>query len=280
MTVLSPALLQSVWTITLMMHAEYGTEYVTPDDSGEQICRIDGLPSLFRRLLQPLDAIRLWKQHISESVTQDMLTSGKCSRIIQHVEDTFLGLETKQSWRYPEVALRVKFNRTISMLADQVAEAIQRKSGDKFYTGVHLRIEPDATGWYAGDTYHERDNLLRHFKEVVYNFDADNTVYIAGAFNESIEAEMGSFLERRIITKRIVLGEELLSEFHSEQLALLDFLVLSKAQYYVGFVASSMSYFCQEYRVLLGHNRLTSYLIDIQRDWYDFKDALAVQNDK
>ena len=144
--------------------------------------------------------------------------------------------------------------------------------------GVHLRMEDDALNWFEGDVFHSRENLLRHFKEVVYNFHARNAVYIAGAFNKTIEPEVSSVFQRRVITKRMILGHQLLSELHSEQLALLDFLVLSEAQYFVGFMASSMSYFCQEYRMLQGKPRLTSYLIDIQRDHDHFGEAMAVRD--
>lgn len=116
---------------------------------------------------------------------------------------------------------------------------------------------------------------MRHFKEVVYN-SPSNTIYIAGAFNETIEPEASSLFEQRVITKRNILGHQLLSELHSEQLALLDFLVLAEAQYFVGFMASLMSYFCQEYRMLQGKSRLTSYLIDAHRDRYQFNEAMAV----
>lgn len=260
------------------MHADHDIEYVRLDNTGEHTCNLTELPTLFRRGLAPSDVIRLWKRHIADAVSPEMLTSGKCKTIVEPVQDVFLASKTKHSHRYAEAASRVKFNRTISMLADQVVAAIQQRSGDTAgkFSGVHLRIEEDASAWFVGDAYNDRPNLLRHFKEVVYNFDAGNTVFIAGAFNETIEAEIGSFFERRVVTKRMLLGESQLSGLHSEQLALLDFLVLTKAQYFVGFVASSMSYFCQEYRMLLGKPRLTSYLIDMQRDWYDFKEVLAV----
>ena len=249
-----------------------------PEDSWERPCKVDKFPTLFRRLLQPHEAVELWKQHLAQVVPAELLSSGACTRVVQDVEDTFLALDTKDSWRYAEVVSRVKFNSTLSMLADIVVASM--KDSDKHrpaFTGVHLRIEADTLYFYMGDAFNERHHLLRHFKEVIYNFNAENTVYIAAALNKTGEAEIASILGRKVVTKSMVLDQALLASLDSEQLAILDFLVLSKARYFVGYTASSMSYFCKEYRVLQGWPRVSSYLLDIQLDRFQFKEAMTVR---
>ena len=109
--------------------ADYNIEYVVPDDASEHPCKVDKIPTLFRRLLQPHEAVRLWKQHLVEAIPTEMLASGECTRIVLDVEDTFLALDTKSSWRYAEVVARVKFNSTLSYLADLVVARMGDKEG-------------------------------------------------------------------------------------------------------------------------------------------------------
>ena len=274
-------------TIRRAARAEYSIDFITqtgppgPQEPGPgDKCMVPSFPSLFRKLLPPQEVISMWRRHIADVVPQDML--GRCVSIVQTMQDALLSIQTQHSWRFAEMASRVKFNTTISKLADQVAESMREKdkyhAGGPGFTGVHLRIEDDAAAFFEGDPFNSRDNMLRHYKEVVYNFDASQTVYIAGAHGEDDEAEMASLLERKIVTKRKVLEPALLANLDSEQLALIDFLVLSKAQYFVGLAASSMSYFCKEYRVLQGRPRLTSYLLDIQRDRYKFREAMTLSH--
>lgn len=49
---------------------------------------------------------------------------------------------------------------------------------------------------------------------------------------------------------------------HSEQIALLDFLVLAAGRQYVGFGASTFSFFLREYRLLQGFPRDTTTLVN------------------
>ena len=48
----------------------------------------------------------------------------------------------------------------------------------------------------------------------------------------------------------------------SEQLALIDFLILANAQQFVGFGPSTFSFYMREYRALQGMHRSTSFLLD------------------
>ena len=124
--------------LRLTFHAEYGIEHVAPDNNEELTCNILPLPSLFRRVLPLADVIKLWKQQIYDAASQAMLQSRKCKRIVQDVEDTFLAIETKRSWRYAEVASRVQFNRTIKALANRIVEGIRERSGQSagVFTGL------------------------------------------------------------------------------------------------------------------------------------------------
>ncbi len=49
---------------------------------------------------------------------------------------------------------------------------------------------------------------------------------------------------------------------HSEQVALLDFIVCASGERFVGFGASTFSFFMREYRLMHGKPRSTSVLVD------------------
>lgn len=62
-----------------------------------------------------------------------------------------------------------------------------------------------------------------------------------------------------------ILTPEELAPLHTEQTALLDFLVLIYSQRFVGFGASTFSLYVREYRYLMGISpRSTSLLMDTQ----------------
>ena len=185
--------------------AEYSIDFITqtgppgPQEPGPgDECMVPSFPSLFGKVLPSQEVISMWRRHIADVVPQDMLR--KCESIVQTMQDALLSIQTQHSWRFAEMASRVKFNTTISKLADQVVESMREQdryhAGGPGFTGVHLRIEDDAAAFFEGDPFNSRDNMLRHYKEVVYNFDASQTVYIAGAHGEGDEAEMASLLER------------------------------------------------------------------------------------
>ena len=52
------------------------------------------------------------------------------------------------------------------------------------------------------------------------------------------------------------------ADLTSEQKALVDFLVLSRGATFVGFGASTFSFYLREYRALFGINHTTSVLVD------------------
>lgn len=53
-----------------------------------------------------------------------------------------------------------------------------------------------------------------------------------------------------------------LTGLHSEQVALLDFIVCAAGERFVGFGASTFSFFMREYRLLHGKPRATTALVD------------------
>lgn len=55
------------------------------------------------------------------------------------------------------------------------------------------------------------------------------------------------------------------AELNSEQLALLDFLILSRSHQFVGFGSSTFSFFLREYRALHGVPRSSSHLVNSSR---------------
>ncbi|KAL4439928.1 hypothetical protein ABPG75_002929 [Micractinium tetrahymenae] len=151
----------------------------------------------------------------------------------------------------------------IEALAARVAEGVGA------FNALHLRVEPD-----MGLTEEE---LLPAFVESMCSlgFNASTPLYVAsGLMSYTDSARMQHFRElltgagvcSRVVVKEDVLKPSELAGLHSEQLALIDLLVLSRAQKMVGTKRSAFSYMARELRLLRGRPRATSLLHPPQRD--------------
>ena len=80
-----------------------------------------------------------------------------------------------------------------------------------------------------------------------------------------------------ITSKEMVLPQQELDSFTSEQRAAIDFLVLTNCNKFVGHSASSMSFLVQEFRRLNGHPKETSILVEGHPNMFLFSVGLAVK---
>jgi GDP-fucose protein O-fucosyltransferase len=68
-----------------------------------------------------------------------------------------------------------------------------------------------------------------------------------------------------VFHKSQFLSKRELSMLHSEQKALIDFLVLARSQNFVGFVTSTFSFFVQQYRDLHGFPAGEAVMVDVPK---------------
>ncbi|GBF97806.1 hypothetical protein Rsub_11332 [Raphidocelis subcapitata] len=153
-------------------------------------------------------------------------------------------------------AQSLAFNSTVEALAEEVAAAI----GGAF-NGAHMRIELDM-GLKAEKAMPQ---YITHMRRLGFN--ASAPLYAAsglltyndtGAFRRMEEALKSAGVCSRVLSKEFLVGPERLAGLHSEQLALVDLLVLTRSARFVGHKASTFSYFARDLRALRGGGDLTT----------------------
>ncbi|GAB4819747.1 hypothetical protein N2152v2_006793 [Parachlorella kessleri] len=154
------------------------------------------------------------------------------------------------------------FNRDIVAAAESIIQRLPPR-----YYGLHLRMEYDFEA--LGRT---PERPLMAYVEVMRraHFNASTPVYVASAIFNDMPEDAG--LVKRRLRKRGVVGQlhyhrqfldsRVRTGFKSEQLALLDFLVLERAERIVGFCQSSFSWYLREQRALRGVSKSTLLMVD------------------
>ncbi|KAF6260637.1 hypothetical protein COO60DRAFT_1269269, partial [Scenedesmus sp. NREL 46B-D3] len=169
-----------------------------------------------------------------------------------------------------EAATALKFNKTIVHMARTIINGM-RGAGIARYNGAHLRLEKDAVDWarILGGFKKYLAEYARSFAAA--GFSKRKDLYIASgllSYNASQEMkDMLTFLEPHssVQYKEMYLPADMLSSLNPEQEALVDFLVLSNSDNFVGLGSSTFSVYLREYRVLLGHARLADVFVDTSR---------------
>ncbi|KAI8462190.1 MAG: hypothetical protein J3K34DRAFT_450571 [Monoraphidium minutum] len=157
---------------------------------------------------------------------------------------------------------------TFAPSVTKVADLILSKLPGKF-NGAHLRIEPDFSIAFGNTPLSLFINAMKSF-----GYNSEAPVYVAsGVFTSEDTSEQAN------VTGTLVINEVVSTVLHkkqfvprgtlqgltSEQLALIDLLVLSRADKVVGHCQSSFSWFLMEWRALHGLPRNTSHLIQVPR---------------
>ncbi|GAB4821431.1 hypothetical protein N2152v2_008477 [Parachlorella kessleri] len=142
-------------------------------------------------------------------------------------------------------------------------------AGYATFLGAHLRIEPDWSTVYTTDQGQDILGLyIKHMKKA--GFQPTSAVYAAsGIFSYANSTEIERVRARlsaagvcgTLLYKEMLLPHEAFQGLHSEQLALVDLLVLTRAQKLVGDGRSSFAGFLNQYRVLQGQPRDSFYNI-------------------
>lgn len=159
------------------------------------------------------------------------------------------------------------FNRRLQNLAEKVQGAI-----GKPYNGLHLRVEPDAVVW---NHVLDKESLIDEYARAMKagSFAADAPIYVAcglqwGGSTKEFDAVVAMFQNResswgdKFVYKEKFLDKVDLEGLHSEQIALVDLLVLSLSESFVGHPGSTFSVLIEQIR--LSDSQKASIFIDLK----------------
>ncbi|KAL4423902.1 hypothetical protein ABPG75_001203 [Micractinium tetrahymenae] len=192
---------------------------------------------------------------------------------------TFFSLHTSSMLPIvSQVAATLHFNPNLEYLADRVVAYITR-DGRRRFNGAHLRVEKDAAEWF----------IILGGPQVVWNmyrekmheagFEPTLPLYVAtgllsyGAeleFQGGVNMLVTSHLCSEVLYKEQYVPIFELQRLNSEQLALLDFLILARAEKFVGFGPSTFSFYLREHRMLHGMPPEQSHLVNASKIGTDF----------
>ena len=140
------------------------------------------------------------------------------------------------------------------------------------FNGVHLRIESDARDWSsimggADAVWEGYTGAMRAAKfesgSPLYAASGLLTYGAAGKMEDAIRTLVEDGLASSVHYKELYLPASETAGLSSEQSALVDFLVLSRASSFVGFGSSTFSFYLREHRALVGGlPRSSSILVD------------------
>ncbi|KAK9814823.1 hypothetical protein WJX72_012059 [[Myrmecia] bisecta] len=191
------------------------------------------------------------------------------------------------------VVQHLAFSKHIQALADKVCQGMAAKLGKSgkaspVFNGVHLRIEEDAMSWLTNfDAGVSQERIWEMYYERCESAEVSRALplYVASGILQDGAAKLPpqfTELQRRFASsihhKEMYLTPADTASLDSEQLALIDFLVLATAQRFVGIATSTFSLFLVEYRAIQGVDRIMSGLVDLRsmpQFYYDYLDQAA-----
>ncbi|GAX73979.1 hypothetical protein CEUSTIGMA_g1429.t1 [Chlamydomonas eustigma] len=189
----------------------------------------------------------------------------KSTIIVLDLPSTFFSIMTVSCMEEArEAAKMLTFSPQLKKLADLIVSKIW-ESGVKSYNGIHFRVERDAADWQrlhgGADAYVQL--YLKACKRA--GFSSSQSLYVASGLLSYADLEEVSWLNatlsplaKTILYKEMFLTQNELAQYNTEQLALLDFLVLAQCQTFVGIGTSTFSVYLREYRRLHGRKDRSS----------------------
>ncbi|KAL4423751.1 hypothetical protein ABPG75_001052 [Micractinium tetrahymenae] len=190
--------------------------------------------------------------------------------------DRVLGLTSK-------VALSLHFSPHLQALADRIVAAVT-DGGRRPFNGLHLRLETDALFFHQSQAGQQKawEAYIEGMRESGFN--ASLPVYVASGlltynsteqWHQLVDKMRALGLAAEVLHKEKLLRAEELQGLHMEQVAVLDFLVLARAQRVVGLAASTFSTYLREYRALHGIPKATARLVGDTPRWFEHTVALV-----
>ena len=168
------------------------------------------------------------------------------------------------------VARNLPFAPALHKLADKVLAGLAMDSA--VFNAAHLRFESDAWEWrmYMGGTESFQNECFEAMQTA--GFDRYTPVYLATGLltykgGQDVLSSLATDMAQKgfcngVRYKEQILDNSELGFLHSEQKALVDLLVLTKAQAFVGFEPSTFSFYTSQYRMLLGFKPESSVLVE------------------
>jgi hypothetical protein len=181
-------------------------------------------------------------------------------RLLLSLPSTLLALRSRMQPLMTEVAMNLHFSPALRVSAARVAASVNRQFHAQHFNGMHLRAEADAmqVGWFQ-----ERggvDMVWQAYANatVLAGFSKSVPMYVAsGIFGDADAADQRQRLARLggkaasgVCEKTKFLLQKERESLSLGQLAVIDFLVLARAQRLVVFDRSSFSIFLHEFRKL------------------------------
>lgn len=205
----------------------------------------------------------------SLQLLMDKHSETKSQALILDLPCTFFSTQTEDILPLTAViAETMEFPPNLIKLADKIRE-VMTHHGKISYNGVHLRVEKDATDWMLimggpGAVWHKYVRLMGDM-----GMNQSQALYVASGLasakdETNWELAQGLLLQHasHILCKERFVPDWELENLHTEQLALLDLLILKSAKTFVGFAPSTFSHYIKEYRYLHGLDRRTSALVN------------------
>ena len=131
-----------------------------------------------------------------------------------------------------------------------------------FLNSFLCRVEKDAADWQRLNGGEEAYVLLYIQAAKRAGFGNDRDLFVAsGLLSYAGDTEMLwlnktlQSVTRQLVYKEMFIPEAILAQFNTEQLALIDFLVLSKSRTFVGIGSSTFSVYLREYRKIQGYTK-------------------------
>ncbi|GAB4818932.1 hypothetical protein N2152v2_005978 [Parachlorella kessleri] len=165
--------------------------------------------------------------------------------------------------------------------------------GRHSFNGVHLRVETDAEIFFLAAGMAKGKASVFEAALGAYldamgraNFSASSPLYIAtgltsyankGKWQAVQEQIRKAGLASKLLYKEAYTDAATIQGFDTEQLALLDFLILAHARQLVGLAFSTFSVFLREYRALHGFQKSTTRLVGNMTDLFE-KTAIVVED--
>ena len=169
-----------------------------------------------------------------------------------------------------KVASNLPFAPSLHKLAEKVLTGLALD--DTVYNAAHLRFESDAWEWrmHMGGFESFQNECFEAMRTAQFN--NYTPVYLATGLltyvdGQNVLADMATDIISEGLCNVVRYKEQFLDDnelgpLHSEQKALIDLLVLTRAQAFVGFEPSTFSFYVSQFRMLLGFNPESSVLVE------------------
>ena len=154
---------------------------------------------------------------------------------------------------------QLQFSPKLVAIADNILFAIAKRYGGASFNGLHLRLEKDQSQAHKslGGINMFIESTLEHCKQA--GLSTLKPLYVASGLltypNDlwaNVKYKLITQYASRVLHKEMFLGTSELAQLDSEQLAVVDFLVLARSKKYVGFAISTFSLLLREYRYVHG----------------------------